>query len=491
MVNFVPSGKEIQKVRDVVTTETCNQCHDPLGAHGDFRRSVDLCVTCHYDGIVDPDTGNSVDFPVMVHKIHMGEDLPSVQTGEPYQIIGFRQGVNDYSTVVFPQDLRNCQTCHTDQASQAVAYLLRPSRAACGACHDEVNFVTGENHLGGPALSDSSCISCHLPEGDLEFDASIKGAHTIPAQSQQLAGINIEILEVINTGPGQNPTVFFTVNNDAGEPIAPGSLAFFNLLLAGPTTDYELLTSERAVEQSVPLDEGYTYTFETAIPIDATGTFAIGAEAFRTVVLNAGTTKELTQRETAENPMFYFEVTDFEPMPRRVVVTDEKCQFCHENLALHGTIRHNATEYCQICHNPLADDSPFRPEYQQPSRSIDFKMMIHRIHRGEELAREYSIIGFQGSVNNYNELLYPGDLRNCQACHVNDSYKVPSDGVLETITPREFFSPIPPNSTACLGCHDNLPAAAHAFLNIAPFGEACAVCHGPNADLAVARVHAR
>ena len=43
----------------------------------------------------------------------------------------------------------------------------------------------------------------------------------------------------------------------------------------------------------------------------------------------------------------------------------------------------------------------------------------------------------------------------------------------------------------CLGCHDGKPAAAHAFVMNAPFGEACASCHGTGDEFSVDRVHAR
>ena len=51
---------------------------------------------------------------------------------------------------------------------------------ACGACHNDVNFATGEKHAGGPQFDDKLCANCHIPQGEIEFDASIKGAHAVP-----------------------------------------------------------------------------------------------------------------------------------------------------------------------------------------------------------------------------------------------------------------------------------------------------------------------
>jgi OmcA/MtrC family decaheme c-type cytochrome len=498
-VTFVPSGAPVTQVRQVTTDAACAQCHDDLIAHG-RRHLVELCVLCHYAGVIDPDTGNSVDFKVMIHKIHRGKNLPSVQAGTPYQIIGYQQSVSDFSDVVFPQDIRNCVTCHVADAAQADAWFLDPTMAACGSCHDNVNFATGANHAGGPYTTNQYCANCHFPQGEFEFDASIKGAHTVPSESNQLKGINIDILDVSNSGPGQTPTVLFSLKNNAGDPIDPASLPFLNLVMAGPTTDYTQTISESAtgavpvgtVQSGVSMMAAgeYTYTFQTPIPEDAEGSFAMGAEAYRNVVLNPGTVDEFTQRETAHNPVFYFAVTDPEPVPRRTVVSTTNCDSCHRDLALHGGIRHDPTDYCQLCHRPNANDASERPADELPAQTIDLRFMVHRIHMGENLTRNFTIYGFHGSVNTFNDVAYPSDQRTCAKCHVDGTYNVPSGGIESVVDEREFFSPIPPNSAACLGCHDTVDAAAHAFTNITSFGESCGACHAENRDFAVAKVHA-
>ncbi len=218
-MNFVPNGSVVMKIRQVVVTSACNQCHDPLSAHGTTgRRDTAICVLCHTPQTTDAETGNTVDFKVMIHKIHMGSSLPSVQSGKHYIIIGFQGSVNDYSTVVFPQDIRNCTTCHRNSL-QVDNWLLNPTRDTCGSCHDNIDWTTGANHPGGRQDSDKLCAKCHYPQGEFEYDASISGAHIAPYKSQQLVHPQFKILGVTNTGPGQNPSVQFTITDKNGNPI--------------------------------------------------------------------------------------------------------------------------------------------------------------------------------------------------------------------------------------------------------------------------------
>ena len=117
------------------------------------------------------------DFPVLIHRVHKGEEL-------------IKQNYNFGDVLLnetkFPQDLRNCTKCHDNTAPkvapQATNFQNVPSRLACGACHDGINFATGQGktnngkligHIGGIQTDDSLCAVCHDP-------VSIKSVYHVP-----------------------------------------------------------------------------------------------------------------------------------------------------------------------------------------------------------------------------------------------------------------------------------------------------------------------
>jgi OmcA/MtrC family decaheme c-type cytochrome len=487
--NWVPDGSPVTVRRDVVRTETCNKCHDPLSAHGGQRVNVTNCVTCHTPQTTDPDTGNTVDFKVMVMKIHASAVLE-----RPYVIVGFQQAVTDFSDVTFPQEINNCQTCHDGTGSQAMTWMTKPSRAACGSCHDDVNFATGENHAGGrvgPQVSDNLCSSCHIPEGELEFDASIKGAHTIARFSRDLPGVKFEIMEVKNTGPGQKPSVTLKITDKSGFPIETSQMSSLSMVIAGPNTDYATFWSENVL--TTPSNNGIVnYTFTRGIPEDAKGSFTVAVQGYRNITLQPGTTKEIRNvRDAGFNKLVAFAVTDTAPVARRRVVAQERCNSCHGALSLHGGSRQDV-QYCVMCHNANWDDKGRRPADKLPTESIHMKTMIHKIHTGEELDNDLTIYGFGNVAHNYNEVTYPGDRRNCEKCHLPGTQQLPLPrGVLPTVAPRDYLNPMQPVAAACLSCHTSQEAASHALLNTSTLGEACRVCHGPTSEFSVDRNHAR
>ena len=479
--SFVPDGSAVETTRLISNTETCNMCHDPIEAHGGVRQEYVLCLMCHNPDSADPETGNTVDMGPMIHKIHNGADL-----SEPYIIIGYSQTVYDYSEVNFPPDVRNCDVCHTGPDGDN--YLTQPSRVACGSCHDDVDFAAGEGHFA--QTNDENCAMCHSSTYGSDFDTSIPGAHVIDTSSPQLAGVNFEILSVTDTAPGEYPVVTFTITEDDGDPIDIADMNRVRFIVAGPTTDFAEYWSETGgLDSTDNGDDTYSYTLENPIPADAEGSYGIGIEGRMAVDLDE---EHTGVRDAAFNDVYYFAVTDSVAVPRRTIVSQENCDSCHGELSLHGGNRKSA-EYCAYCHTPNETDEIVRPEEEMPPVTIDLKYMIHRIHLGEEQDEDLIIYGYRGSLHDFSEVVYVGDLRNCEACHVDDSYTLPlPSGVLPTVVYEagEVVSTTPPVTSVCSSCHDSEAVAAHAELQTTDSGvESCAVCHGEGKESDVAVVH--
>jgi OmcA/MtrC family decaheme c-type cytochrome len=499
--SFVPDGSPVTEIRDVINDQSCNACHDEINFHGGSRRGLPTCVLCHtpaYEDVVNtnPETDNTIDMRVMVHKIHMGSLLPSVRAGKPYQIVGFGNAVTDYSHVTLPSEINNCGKCHETAATQSNTYLTTPSRAACGACHDDVNFATGENHASVIQLNDNSCARCHIPQGELDFDVSIKGAHIDPTESSMITGVVADITSVDNARAGERPVVNFTVKDRKGNPLEPSRLNRIAFTMGGPTTDYGdgLPTrggyANESAAGATATSSGWRYTFNQAIPADARGTYSISAEARREETVLAGTLQERVIRSGAPNEVVYFSVDGSTVEPRRQIVDLKKCNDCHRSLSIHGENR-NSTEYCVVCHNPRETDAARRPAAQGPAEGIDFALMIHRIHAGNLQSREYAIYGFGNTPNAYNHVRFPGEIANCENCHLPGTFTVPAAARLDKSDPRGFLNPVKPASGACIGCHTSIDAASHALANTSAIGESCAACHGEGRDFSVSRVHAK
>ena len=116
-------------------------------------------------------------------------------------------------------------------------------------------------------------------------------------------------------------------------------------------------------------------------------------------------------------------------MARRQVVATAKCAACHVDLTfVHSGTRAN-TQECVICHNPTLADGTSK-------QSVNFATQIHSIHRGERLANPY-VLG----TTNYQDVRFPGDLRDCNACHVTDTYQVDNVGAVAPVASAGGLSP--------------------------------------------------
>jgi OmcA/MtrC family decaheme c-type cytochrome len=519
--DFVPGNPAATPAtRSIVDNASCSECHEKFGFHGGDRVSVDYCVTCHNPGSSDANSGNTVNFTVMVHKIHFGENLPEVEAGGEYAIWGFNNTKHDYSTVVYPQDSRNCTKCH-DGADAATPdgdnWKNVPSQAACTSCHetpDPAEYPTFPN---------------------LTAD-EIVAAHEIPSK---IAATKFEynIISITNTGPGQFPVVTVSVadptNGDfydilTDPAFTAGGASSLTVLIGWDTDDYTNTGSTSDPAQPISLDllsggttdnnnGTFTVTSTVAIPAGITGSGVVALQGHPAGDFDGDGT--YTDRVPVKNVFRNFAITDATPQSRRSVVDIDKCNNCHGVLSLHGNNRTDEIQVCVICHNANATDIEVRPGAPatgvdgKVEEAIDLKSMIHAIHAGSAVKhgfRENGIVvyGFRGSINDFSEVSLPSgieNLKNCERCHTGSTYEVP---LYENALPTTILTAIEddptddenitPTASVCASCHDGDVDRSHMEGNGAvfdyvsatdpPFVETCSVCHGvgKSADLAVA-----
>lgn len=184
--------------------------------------------------------------------------------------------------------------------------------------------------------------------------------------------------------------------------------------------------------------------------------------------------------------------------PRRAVVSTEKCNACHGLLgtasgsntlenAFHSGAR-NIVEACVVCHDPNRISSTVMADGSGARESYQMKRMIHGIHggtrrtypftHGNTVVAEFgkdcvsladpAVTCSPGTDNFTAEVAYPGIIQDCNACHVNDSWKVDRGvlgagiglGVDNTRGTLDDLV-ISPKAATCTACHDPLGVKTH------------------------------
>jgi OmcA/MtrC family decaheme c-type cytochrome len=541
------TGGAVESGREIVDNDTCNACHDDLEFHGGARFDLQYCAMCHESYSFDAQTGNTIDLKVMIHRIHR-DNLPTA----PYGIFGYNNVFYDYTGIQFTQDQRNCQTCHEESDTdtpQASLWRLTVTREVCGSCHDNVDFATGAGH-GGVAATDDTCTNCHGPGADLglradevHFDPLLKAGEKF----------RYEVLNVVNSAPGQKPTVTIRVTDPtrgnapydikaAGGPFQVGSASLRVDVAFSTRPDFTNTGSGSATAvsgtpaQPISIDfkangvpdpaypGGFKATATVAIPAAATGSGSAILEGRPNVRIDTNGDGVL---ETVAVPVVAsgktFAITDAAPVSYRQVVDIAKCNDCHKQLSLHGENRSGNAELCATCHNPNATDIARRVAGSNcqavtgtlDDQTIDFKVMVHAIHAGAIAG--YKVCGYGNTGYDFSYVRYPGKLNNCEGCHKADTYYPPDSAVAlaTTFDAAPASSPdratplgdiaTTPATAVCSTCHTSQAARNH-MISTAAGGsvsaikdaasrtpstppEGCATCHGPGREADVKKVH--
>lgn len=338
--DFLFGTATVFEPREVVKNDNCNQCHNQLRAHGGIRRDVKNCVLCHTAGAEDRNVpaveggtpGVSIELGVMVHKIHNAKHLPSVlgittdadgnrvysATPKPLKYVGYNNTVTDFSTVQFPvwpnfnvvmpQDIgyatgtlttaqkaadaetrrgvTDCAKCHGDPdgtgpltaPAQGSFATSKPTRRACGSCHDDIvwaNRYLANNAPMPEQTSDGQCRTCHVDSGRIGTVDSHKHPLTNPEVN---TGLNFNVTSLVAAGTtraklatGDKVAVTFTMKDDAGNTLDPVNalrpLTAMNYVLSGPTTNYNLLMYTSIPIYAFGSGAAASYTMNLPMPV--------------------------------------------------------------------------------------------------------------------------------------------------------------------------------------------------------------------------------
>ncbi len=547
-VPFVDSQGAPTAAWKVVDRESCNECHVNFAQHAGNRVDPQYCVMCHNPGSSDFETGNPIDFKLMVHKFHMGKRLTqdyAVRSAIARQDLG--GGV--IAGVLYPQDQRNCIKCHdgsptaVHRTNQGDNWKTLSSKNACWACHDDYKDAASDWRIAHapyairftPSLSDPDgtpdtvCQSCHNNAGG-GVAPTITKAHEI---AEWVMSKNYQLnLWNVSRNTDNSLIVEYSVSDPATgvdyDLLGPLSSRFgsLSLLFGWNTTDYandggpgrgQPLTVNATTDASVQrvgTSNRFTLT-SPVLPADASGSVAV---AFQ------GRIDESGLQVPVPNAVKYFAMGG-NTIERRQVVSAEKCNACHARFIgyaslttfLPGLGAHDATsndpQACVICHNgnnPLSGTVMSSEGLTQYAESADFKHMIHKMHVQQE--GNYPVWPKLKITTAQNAEIYQG-LKNCNVCHVNNSYQVNRSVLGTSLIPAPVDASymdtdasdnlvISPKASTCSSCHDSLQAQSHMLDNGGVFGtltqgdlavgkvfEQCDGCHLPGAMAPVDAVH--
>ncbi len=418
--DFIPAtGKaaaSTDTLRNIVDTANCNDCHgklQALGFHGGSRSDVRYCVVCHtdqrkygtkeatttatgYSGSTSRINGLAVgDMPAFIHRLHMGDELN--KTGYNYANVLFNDVV--YPIYIGGGGVRLCSKCHTKTATapQGDNWNAVPSRMACGACHDGIDFATGTGttvtgattgHAGGAKADDKICATCHTAAGiKVNHYAENVTTHN-PTVAAGLKNFTYEIKSA--TASASAVTVVFkisaSVDGGAAAPVTfvpaaatvsaplsgftggPSFLLAYAKTQDGVTApvDYNNLGAVNAVNaQPISVSLASLLSTNSAATVgtlsgpDASGYYTANIVG-PNVIFPAGATMRAVALQgyfTQVSPAAArHTISVVKPVTgdavRRVVVDPAKCGSCHEWFEGHGGNRVYETQVCVVCHVP-------------------------------------------------------------------------------------------------------------------------------------------
>jgi len=434
--DFIPAtGKAIAAAdltRDLVATANCNECHQTLTLHGS-RVETKYCVMCHNDQLKYGNTnvastagafpaltekattstttgitsytyspatniadGEVVgDFPIMIHKIHQGASL--VKQNYNFANVAF----NNKGYSMLDNGQRMCSKCHDNtKATNADNWNTKPTRLACGACHDGIKWSDGSGttlagattgHVGKAQSNDGTCALCHGAADIKTYHQTLNVTPHNPTVATGLTNFTYDIKSAAVNSTSNDVTIVFRIlASTNGGTAAPVTFLAPAAAMANPLTGFTgspgfLLAyasdatatdgiaapvdyNNAGVKQAQAVSVSIANLLDTAKTADGSLSATADASGYYTATIKGTGTKMFPAgaKLRAVGLQGYF--TQVSPAAarhaiavvkavtgdtaRRTVVDKTKCANCHEWFEGHGGNRVYDTQICVMCHVP-------------------------------------------------------------------------------------------------------------------------------------------
>lgn len=316
---------------------------------------------------------------------------------------------------------------------------------------------------------------CRRPRDGRDGSSGVRTVVIIPPSdtevddSEPLPGININVVSLEGGGDGERfnagdeMKVTFTITRNDGSLMLLSELDHFEGWISGPTFNYQIVVPEQedirelaeanedgsysysfpALPEYYPDPPNYTGAFTTDV-LSGTelldGTYSLVLVAYRNY--SVGGSKILKDVGNTVHDFLYGDSPT--AIESRAVVQLENCAQCHDQLQQHteglpgGGIMRDP-RVCVTCHVAGAEDlnDPLVGG-GTPDTTIEFKVMIHKIHNSANLPSQLGIATNPDGSRDYNAPRLPYELANEEGEVEEFEIQFPVWPNLNVLMPRDY-----------------------------------------------------